>query len=379
MESVNGIGNGSRISGLALSHRDDHIGDNSINASRRAGDTRPSRIPETERDTLFETIPLKTIFLHVTKACNLSCCYCYFSANKVLPNEMTRAEFGRLWGDIVTLRPQKVVFTGGEPLLRKDTLQLIRDMRDADPHHYVFRCLNTNGHSVTQELAEEIVGLADEVRVSLDALPERNDMLRGKGNFDAAVKALEYLHAAGFEPKVLVTVTSVSLPDLAELLLFLIQKGITRVNINLFRSIGRGRGHREWIVQPGEVYVAMQKAQKRCSQDRSVSLQFPDPLRYPNCGVGAFLSILPTGDAFPCHMLMTPEFRCGNVGQQSLTEICHQDSLLGRLRGLGFHQLVRQDKRLAPLTGSDTCLGSVFARTRSLPVWRKTLALLSHN
>jgi len=32
---------------------------------------------------------------------------------------------------------------------------------------------------------------ADEVRVSLDAMPERNDAIRGKGNFEAAVRALE--------------------------------------------------------------------------------------------------------------------------------------------------------------------------------------------
>ena len=65
-----------------------------------------------------ETVPLKNVFLHVTKACNLRCSYCYFSASKPLTNEMTTAEFARVWPEMVALRPQKVVFTGGEPLLR---------------------------------------------------------------------------------------------------------------------------------------------------------------------------------------------------------------------------------------------------------------------
>src|SRR5574341_532602 len=181
-----------------------------------------------------ETVSLKNVFLHMTKACNLHCSYCYFSARKPLPDEMTTEEFTRLWPAIVTLRPQKVVFTGGEPLLRQDILDLVRGLRDADPEHHVLRCLNTNGHLVTPELAHDLVGLADEVRVSLDALPARNDALRGVGNFDAAVRALEYYYTVGFEPKVLVTLTSASLPDLEELLCFLIRKKITRINLNGF-------------------------------------------------------------------------------------------------------------------------------------------------
>ena len=146
-----------------------------------------------ETETVGEdTISLRNVFLHVTKACNLRCEYCYFSASRPMPDEMTAEEFDRLWPDMVAISPQKVVFTGGEPLLRPDILDLLRGLRDADPDHLVLRCLNTNGHLVTKELARELVGLADEVRVSLDALPRRNDALRGEGNFDAAMRALDY-------------------------------------------------------------------------------------------------------------------------------------------------------------------------------------------
>lgn len=127
-----------------------------------------------------ETVSLRNVFLHVTKACNLRCEYCYFSASRPLPDEMTTEELTRLWPDMVALRPEKVVFTGGEPLLRPDILDLLRGLRDSDPQHHVLRCLNTNGHLVTKELARQLVGLADEVRVSLDALPARNDALRAR-------------------------------------------------------------------------------------------------------------------------------------------------------------------------------------------------------
>jgi MoaA/NifB/PqqE/SkfB family radical SAM enzyme len=323
-----------------------------------------------------DTVPLRNVFLHVTKACNLYCSYCYFSASKPLPDEMTTDDLARLWPELAALRPQKVVFTGGEPLLRPDILDLLRGLREADPHHHVLRCLNSNGHLVTPELARELVGLADEVRVSIDALPERNDALRGAGNFEAAMRALETYYAVGFEPKALVTVTAASLPDLTELLCLLIEKKITRININGFRPIGRGKGHREWAVNPADIQAAVRRAWKRCYPDKPLPSEPPEMAACSNCGVGSFLNIMPNGDVFPCHVLTQREFRCGNVREQSLLEICRRSGLLGQLKVLDFSELARQDEHLLPLAQANVCMGNVYPKTKSLPIWRDNLPFI---
>jgi MoaA/NifB/PqqE/SkfB family radical SAM enzyme len=277
---------------------------------------------------------------------------------------------------MVDLRPEKVVLTGGEPLLRPDILDLLRGLKDADPEHHVIRCLNTNGHLVTKELAKELVGLADEVRVSVDALATRNDVLRGEGNFDAAIRALETYYSVGFEPKVLITVTSESLPDLEELLCFLIQKKLTRINLNNFRPIGRGKGHREWMAETSKARESIRRAWARCYPDRPAPLDPPDVDCHTHCGVGQFLNILPNGDVFPCHVLTDREFRCGNVREQPLTEICRKNGLLGALADLDFRELAAQDDKVTDLTRPNTCMGSVYAQTKSLPVWRNNLPLI---
>src|SRR5688572_14516140 len=207
-----------------------------------------------------DTVRLRNVFFHVTKACNLRCDYCYFSANRPLPDELTTEELGAVWPDLVTIGPEKVVFTGGEPLLRADILDLLRGLRSADPDHRVLRCLNSNGRLVTPDLARELVGLVDEVRVSLDALPERNDALRGAGSFAAALQALDVYYRVGFEPKVLVTVTAHTVPDLEELLVLLIERKLTRINLNAFRPIGRGRGHPEWSAPTEQIRAAIGRA-----------------------------------------------------------------------------------------------------------------------
>jgi MoaA/NifB/PqqE/SkfB family radical SAM enzyme len=323
-----------------------------------------------------EAVPLQTVFLHVTKACNLHCSYCYFSAHKPLPDEMTAGEFRRFWPQLVALRPRKIVFTGGEPLLRPDLLELLGDLRNADPEHRVLRCLNSNGHRVTPELARRLVGLADEVRVSIDALRERNDAHRGKGNFDAALRALDCYSAAGFEPVALITVTPLTLPDLEELVCLLIGRGITRFNVNGFRPIGRGAAHPEWRPDAAVVRAALRRAWERCHPDRPAH-EPTRPAAQSHCGVGQMLNVLPNGDVFPCHALTDPAFRCGNVREERLLDICRRDGLLGALQSLDFRALSARDASLAALTRPGTCMGEVYHATPDSPTWRVSLPLVS--
>jgi MoaA/NifB/PqqE/SkfB family radical SAM enzyme len=319
----------------------------------------------------IQTISLQTVFLHVTKACNLNCAYCYFSARKPLVDELDTAEFHRLWPEMVTVRPQKVVFTGGEPLLRADIVDLIRGLSDADGEHRVIRCLNSNGHLVTPKLAEKLVGLADEVRVSLDALAPRNDALRGSGNFHAAMKALETYRAVGLDPKVLVTVTRQSLPDLEELLCLLIDRKFFSINVNRFRPVGRGALHADWTITEADIKSAIERALSHFRPNEAAPPKSIEVESQCHCGVGRFLNVMPNGDVFPCHVLTQPRFRCGNLRKQSLMEICLRNGLLGELAGLDFRKLADADERLSSLTRRGACMGEVYAETQNSQAWEK--------
>jgi MoaA/NifB/PqqE/SkfB family radical SAM enzyme len=211
--------------------------------------------------------------------------------------------------------------------------------------------------------------------VSLDAFAVQNDAFRGKGNFDAAMRALELYRAAGFDPKVLLTVTRQTLPGLERFLIFLIERGFTSLNVHWFRPIGRGRGHDEWSVNAVEIGQSIRRAFARfgvgevrfCDQDGGEQQQ--------NCGVGRFLNIMPNGDVFPCHVLTDPEFRCGNVRTQKLMDICRQNGLLGQLAGLDFSTIARQEPGVSDLTKAGACLGAVYAEKPELRVWRDHLSL----
>jgi MoaA/NifB/PqqE/SkfB family radical SAM enzyme len=308
-----------------------------------------------------ETVALRTVFLHVTRACNLRCAYCYCSAGTTAPDELREEEFTALWPQLVALGPEKVVFTGGEPLVRRDLLDLLAGLRTADPTHSVRRCLNTNGHLVTPQLADALVGLTDEVRVSIDGLAATNDAVRGGGNFAAALGALESLHARGFEPKALITVTSRTLPDLEALLCLLHDRGITQVNVNAFRPIGRGRTHADWVADPAAVHSALERAWARCHPDWGPFPTARESAATGSCGVGRFLNVTPDGDVYPCHVLTEPQFRLGNVREVALTALCRRDGPLGRLQA--FDQRTFSPPGTEPgAAGHVECLGDLISR-----------------
>jgi MoaA/NifB/PqqE/SkfB family radical SAM enzyme len=290
---------------------------------------------------------------------------------------MTSADFDRLWPDLIALRPRKVVFTGGEPLLRPDIIQLLSGLRAKTGSLPVTLSLNTNGLLVTLEKAARLSGLIDQVRVSLDGPLAQNDLLRGDGSCVAAWRAITCFQAAGFDPGVLITVTPVTLPYLEDTLCLLAEHGITNVNINPFRPIGRGRRHQDWTVRSTDIQLAIRKAWERCYPGRSYIEPPPESPTQVHCGVGHFLNIMPNGDVFPCHVLEYPEFRLGNVREGRLVTICRRTGLLGELADLDFGELAARDPELTPLTRAHTCLSTIYAKTRLRPSWKDALPLLA--
>jgi MoaA/NifB/PqqE/SkfB family radical SAM enzyme len=313
----------------------------------------------------MSSVPVDTAFVHLTKACNLRCAYCYFSASNPLPGELSAAEYAALWPDFVAVRPEKIVFTGGEPLLRDDLFDILAALRDAEGSHVIRRCLNTNGHLLTAPVARRLADLVDEVRLSLDAMRERNDALRGGGNHDAVLRAIDLCHGAGLQLKVLVTVTSETLPDLDELMATLLERGVRRIKLNAFRPIGRGMGRGHWRVSAAELRAAAHRAWTRVVPAAAEPAVVPEDDCQITCGVGRFLNVMPDGDVFPCHVLTDAAFRCGNLRQESLVAICSRERRLGRLAALDFRALASDDARLAPLTRRGACMGDVLADLRN--------------
>ena len=129
----------------------------------------------------------------VTDVCPQNCAYCYNRGRKGVV--METETILRLIRDLKSLGVFWIGLTGGEPLLNRDLVRIVKAIGE-DCSSKLF----TTGHGLTRELAAELkaAGLFY-VTVSLDTRDEKtHDRIRGyRGAFRTALRAIEMFRQAG--------------------------------------------------------------------------------------------------------------------------------------------------------------------------------------
>ncbi len=132
--------------------------------------------------------------LFITENCNLRCisCNCW---REVTRGELTTDEWKDVLGQLVELRIHKVNFTGGEPLIRKDAIELM-----AHAHGLGIRHMHLNTNAIRLTAGRRQAVLAAGVRsfnISVDGpTAASHDEIRGKaGAFATTIRHLQELIA----------------------------------------------------------------------------------------------------------------------------------------------------------------------------------------
>lgn len=133
---------------------------------------------------------------NITRTCNLKCVHCYTdSDNRLYPDELSTKEGLNLIESLADFKIPSLLFSGGEPLMRKDLFTLA----DAAVKHGIRPVISTNGTLIDQDNAKRIrdSGIVY-VGISLDGMEGVNDRFRGvDGAFAKAMKGFDNLRSAG--------------------------------------------------------------------------------------------------------------------------------------------------------------------------------------
>ena len=136
--------------------------------------------------------PVSNLRVSLTSKCNLSCIYCHKEGEKSPKEQISAEEIAEILRVAATFEIRSVKFTGGEPLLRPDLIEIVKSVPRG-----MESSLTTNGTL----LADQASALKDaglmRVNVSLDSLNSEtykkitgidrmNDVLAG---IDAALEA----------------------------------------------------------------------------------------------------------------------------------------------------------------------------------------------
>lgn len=161
--------------------------------------------------------PLRLVFWETTQACNLACKHCRASAvGWSDPRELKFDEACKMMDAMVLLGRPVLVFSGGEPLMRKDIFEL---MSEARKRGLPF-ALSTNGTLLDEAMADRVAAARPHrVSISLDG-PDAatHDAFRqSQGAFDASVSGIRHLRARGVEVQVNTSVTTHNAHQLAQI------------------------------------------------------------------------------------------------------------------------------------------------------------------
>jgi GTP 3',8-cyclase len=142
--------------------------------------------------------------LSVTDRCNYKCVYCRTGNEGAIYGDLPMSDYLRIARVFVRMGIKKVRLTGGEPLLRKGIVELVRElaqMRDVDGEPLDL-AITTNGHLLA-ELAQPLkdAGLR-RVTVSMDAVdPERFARItRVSNGYKNVLAGIRAANAAGLAP-----------------------------------------------------------------------------------------------------------------------------------------------------------------------------------
>lgn len=131
---------------------------------------------------------LKEVIISVTNRCNLRCAMCQIPESET--NELSTAELKGLISDAARLHPDSIVFSGGEPLMRKDIFELI----DFTNKLRINSCFASNGTLISKAVAKQLSSLGvGVVNISIEGPQHIHDVLRGEGNFKKSIEALKNL------------------------------------------------------------------------------------------------------------------------------------------------------------------------------------------
>lgn len=176
---------------------------------------------------------------NITRRCNLKCVHCYAHAKDLsFKNELSTKEGKVLLDDLAQFGVPVILFSGGEPTIRKDLPELAayavsKGMRAV---------ISTNGTLISQKMARVLkdIGLSY-VGISIDGMEEINDRFRGvKGAFKAALKGIENCKDAGIKVGLRFTINKFNVNEISEIFELLEDMEIPRACFYHLVYAGRG-------------------------------------------------------------------------------------------------------------------------------------------
>ena len=283
---------------------------------------------------------------NTTNLCNLKCSHCYRDAGKPVPGELTTSEAKIMLEQISEAGFRIMIFSGGEPLLRKDIFELVE--------HTAGRGLRpvfgTNGVLLTREVVHRLKESgAAAMGISLDSTDtEKHDSFRGvSGSYNSTMEGIKNCREMGLRFQIHTTVMDWNYDEIEKITDLAVELGSSAHHIFFLVPTGRA-AHLASNIMNAEKYerllerimdrqkeVPIELKPTCAPQFMRIAKQKGMKMRFTRgCIAGiAYCLIGPTGDVQPCAYL---DVRLGNVREKPFTQIWRSSPVFKQLRAMNY-------------------------------------------
>lgn len=242
--------------------------------------------------------------------CNQKCLHCYASGEKLSNvNELTTDDWKRVIDILKDAMVPQLTFTGGEPTMRKDLVELIEHSK-----WFVTR-LNTNGILLTESLCKELYNASlDSVQITFYSNEkDLHNKLVGGNHFDKTVEGIKNAIKAGLDVSCNTPLCSINRNYLSTIS-FLKDLGVKYFSASGLIPSGNAKNENSETTKLSkeEITKIIKEAYEYCKEN-DLKLSFTSPgwidekdltkmrMVTPSCGAClSNMAIAPNGEVIPC-------------------------------------------------------------------------------
>ena len=283
---------------------------------------------------------------NVTNACNMYCDHCYREAGCKAEEELSTQEAKTLLEQIARARFKIMIFSGGEPLMRPDIVELVAYATKLG----LRPVFGTNGTLITLEMAKKLKAAgAMGMGISLDSLDKakHNEFRKFPGAWEGAVRGMENCRKAGLPFQIHTTVMDWNNAELESITDFAVEKGAVAHHFFFLVPTGRAKSIEAESLRAEQYEDTLTRIMKK-QQQVDIELKptcAPQFMRIADqmgiktrfrrgCLAGtAYCIISPRGKVQPCAYL---NMELGDVRETPFDEIWQNNEVLKTLRTLDY-------------------------------------------
>ncbi len=286
--------------------------------------------------------PPRWLLAELTYACPLQCPYCSNPVDYAnVSEEISTEDWKRVLKQSREMGAVQLGFSGGEPLVRKDLVELV------DYSHKLgyYTNLITSGYNMDEAkiIALKEAGL-DHIQISLQASSkELNDFIAGTESFEHKKVVAKLIKKHGYPMVLCVVLHRQNIHQMKDILEMAIELGADFVELANTQYYGWAHHNRDQLMPTQEQLQTAEAIANEYQESQKGKMKIyyivPDffegrPKACMNGWGTTFLTIAPDGLALPCHSArQLPNFDCPSVKDHSISEIWNESKAFNYFRG----------------------------------------------